>query len=84
MIPNDEVAGFVFECPDCLVGIGAVDVARPMQAVAEVRRYVEELGFRVIRVLAAGAAAHGPPALSGLSRLLRPRRTVPHPDRPYR
>ena len=51
MISNDEVAGFVGEYPDRLVGIGSVDIVRPMQAVAEVRRCVEELGFKGIRVL---------------------------------
>ena len=51
MISNDEVAGFVREYPDRLVGVGSVDISRPMQAVAEIRRCVEELGFRGIRVL---------------------------------
>ena len=51
MISNDEVAGFVNEYPDRLVGVGSVDISRPMQAVAEIRRFVEELGFRGIRVL---------------------------------
>lgn len=51
MISNDEVAGFVGEFPDRLIGIGSVDIARPMRAVAEVRRCVEHLGFKGIRVL---------------------------------
>ena len=51
MISNDEVAGFVAEYPDRLVGIGSVDIARPMRAVGEIRRCVEELGFKGIRVL---------------------------------
>ena len=51
MISNDEVAGFVAEAPERLVGIGSVDISRPMEAVREVRRCVEELGFRGIRVL---------------------------------
>ncbi len=51
MISNDEVAGFVAEAPDRLVGVGSVDISRPMAAVAEVRRCVEELGFKGIRVL---------------------------------
>ncbi len=51
MISNDEVAGFVAAYPDRFVGIGSVDISRPMQAVAEVRRCVEELGFKGIRVL---------------------------------
>ena len=51
MISNDEVAGFVSEFPDRLVGIGSANIARPMRAVAEIRRCVEELGFKGIRVL---------------------------------
>ena len=51
MISNDEVAGFVSSYPDRLVGVGSVDVSKPMEAVAEVRRCVRELGFKAIRVL---------------------------------
>ncbi|MEM7586105.1 MAG: amidohydrolase family protein, partial [Acidobacteriota bacterium] len=51
MISNDEVASFVSEFPDRLVGIGSVDISKPMQAVAEVKRCVNELGFKGIRVL---------------------------------
>jgi hypothetical protein len=51
MISNDEVAGFVAEAPDRLVGVGSVDISRPMQAVVEIRRCVTELGFKAIRVL---------------------------------
>ncbi|MEM7410133.1 MAG: amidohydrolase family protein [Myxococcota bacterium] len=51
MISNDEVAGFIAEAPDRFVGVGSVDISRPMDAVAEVRRCVEELGFKGIRVL---------------------------------
>lgn len=51
MISNDEVAGFVAQAPDRLVGIGSVDISKPMAAVREVRRCVQELGFKGIRVL---------------------------------
>jgi predicted TIM-barrel fold metal-dependent hydrolase len=51
MISNDEVAGFVAEAPDRLVGVGSVDISKPMEAVREVRRCVKELGFKAIRVL---------------------------------
>lgn len=51
LISNDEVASFVREAPDRLVGIGSVNIARPMEAVREIRRCVKELGFRGIRVL---------------------------------
>jgi len=51
MISNDEVAGFVAQYPERLVGVGSVDISKPMQAVREVKRCVEELGFKAIRVL---------------------------------
>lgn len=51
MISNDEVAEFVAAAPDRLVGIGSVDISKPMQAVAEIKRCVNELGFKGIRVL---------------------------------
>ena len=51
MISNDEVAEFVSEYPDRLVGVGSVDISKPMDAVAEVRRCVHDLGFKAIRVL---------------------------------
>lgn len=51
MISNNEVADFVAEAPDRLVGVGSVDISRPMEAVREVRRCVRELGFKAIRVL---------------------------------
>ncbi len=51
MISNDEVAAFVNEYPDRLMGVGSVDISKPMQAVAEIRRCITELGFKAIRVL---------------------------------
>ncbi|MEM6486528.1 MAG: amidohydrolase family protein [Pseudomonadota bacterium] len=51
MISNDEVAGFVAQAPDRFVGVGSVDISRPMEAVREIHRCVEELGFCAIRVL---------------------------------
>lgn len=51
LITNDEVAAFVAEAPDRLVGVGSVDISKPMEAVREIRRCVEELGFQAIRVL---------------------------------
>lgn len=51
LISNDEVAGFVAQAPDRLVGVGSVDISRPMEAVREVRRCITELGFKAIRVL---------------------------------
>jgi uncharacterized protein len=51
LISNDEVAGFVGQAPDRLVGVGSVNIRRPMDAVREIRRCVRELGFKGIRVL---------------------------------
>lgn len=51
MISNDEVAAFVAEAPHRLVGVGSVDISKPMPAVCEVRRCVREYGFKAIRVL---------------------------------
>ena len=52
MISNDDVAGFVAEAPDRLDRRRvSVDISRPMEAVREIHRCVEELGFVAIRVL---------------------------------
>jgi len=51
LISNEEVAGFVAEAPDRLVGVGSVDISRPMAAVAEIRRCVRDYDFKAIRVL---------------------------------
>lgn len=51
MISNDEVAEFVSQAPDRLIGVGSVDISKPMQAVREIRRCINELGFKAIRVL---------------------------------
>ncbi len=51
LIDNDEVAAFVREYPDRLVGVASVDLAQPMAAVRELRRAVRQLGFRALRLL---------------------------------
>lgn len=51
MISNDEVAGFVAQAPDRLIGVGSVDISKPMTAVREVRRCIQDLGFKAIRIL---------------------------------
>ncbi|WP_077147844.1 amidohydrolase family protein [Sphingopyxis sp. KK2] len=51
MISNEEVAEFVSEAPTRLVGVGSVDISRPMEAVREIRRSIRDLGFKAIRVL---------------------------------
>jgi predicted TIM-barrel fold metal-dependent hydrolase len=51
MISNDEVAGFVAQAPDRLVGVGSVDLSKPVPAIREIRRCIEVLRFKAIRVL---------------------------------
>jgi predicted TIM-barrel fold metal-dependent hydrolase len=51
IIPNDRVAEIVRAHPTRFAGIGSVDLARPMDAVRELRRCVRTLGFRGVRVL---------------------------------
>lgn len=51
LINNDEVAAFVAEAPERLVGVGSVDISKPARVLDEVRRCVEQLGFKAIRVL---------------------------------
>lgn len=51
MISNDEVAAFVAQSAGRLVGVGSVDIRKPVAAVREIRRCVLELGFKAIRVL---------------------------------
>jgi len=51
MISNDEVAGFVAQGMGRLVGVGSVDIRKPMAAVREIRRCIKQLGFKAIRIL---------------------------------
>lgn len=51
LLANDDVAALVAKSPHRLIGVAAVDLERPMEAVAELRRAVIELGFRAVRVL---------------------------------
>ena len=56
MISNDDVAALCAAHPDRFVGVASVDLMRPMAAVAELRRWVEEFGFRALRVRDLGQA----------------------------
>ena len=51
LIENDEIAGWVGEHPDRFAGLAAVNLARPMDAVRELRRCVTEHGFIGLRVI---------------------------------
>lgn len=51
MISNEDVAAAVAQAPDRFVGVASVDIRKPVEAVAELRRCVEELGFKALRVI---------------------------------
>ncbi len=51
LISNDEVAAWVQTHPDRFAGLAAVALDRPMEAVRELRRCVQELGFIGLRML---------------------------------
>ena len=51
LISNDEVAAFVKRYPERLIGVAAVDLCKPMEAVRELRRCVHEMGFRALRIV---------------------------------
>ncbi|WP_425826190.1 amidohydrolase family protein [Streptomyces fractus] len=51
LISNDEVAEFVAQSGGRLRGVAGADLTRPMTAVRELRRAVEELGFVGLRIV---------------------------------
>lgn len=51
MLSNEHVAHVVAQAPERLFGACSVDLARPMEAVRELRRCVKERGFRALRML---------------------------------
>jgi hypothetical protein len=51
LISNEEVAAFVRQYPERLIGVASVDLRRPVAAVRELRRAVKELGFRALRIV---------------------------------
>jgi uncharacterized protein len=51
LIGNEEVAGWAAQHPDRFAGLAAVNLAKPMAAVRELRRSIEDLGFRGLRVV---------------------------------
>lgn len=51
LISNDEVHALVQRHSDRFIGIGSVDISRPMEAVREARRCVRQLGFKGIRII---------------------------------
>jgi len=51
LISNEEVAGWVETHPGRFAGLACVDLNKPMEAVRELRRCVEDLGFKGLRVI---------------------------------
>ncbi|MFF4838292.1 amidohydrolase family protein [Streptomyces sp. NPDC001315] len=51
LISNDEVADFVARSDGRLRGVAGADLRRPVEAVRELRRAVEELGFVALRMV---------------------------------
>jgi len=51
LISNDTVASIVSQFPDRFVGVGSVDLFRPMEAIREIRRCINDLGFKGIRIV---------------------------------
>lgn len=48
---NDLIAEMVAEFPDRFVGVAAVNLEKPVEAVRELDRAVRQLGFRALRVI---------------------------------
>lgn len=85
LISNDEVAGWVQAHPARFGGVAPVDLRKPMQGVRELRRCVEELGFRAAGLaVAVGGGSDGPPLLPTVRGLRGARRPVLHAGRPHR
>ena len=51
MISNEQVHDLVSQSNGRLIGIGSVDITRPGEVMREIRRCVEQFGFKGIRVL---------------------------------
>lgn len=51
VISNDAVAAMVRQFPQRLVGVAAVNLEKPVEAVHELERAVKELGFKALRVV---------------------------------
>ncbi|MEN5092068.1 amidohydrolase family protein [Pseudomonas protegens] len=48
---NDEIAAYTRAFPERFVGVATVDLSRPVAAVAELDRAVNELGFKALRIV---------------------------------
>lgn len=51
LITNEEVAKFAAQSQGRLLGVASVDIKKPVDAVAELRRCQQELGFKALRIV---------------------------------
>ncbi|WP_299980444.1 amidohydrolase family protein [uncultured Pseudoteredinibacter sp.] len=51
LISNEEVADIVQKAPDRFVGVAGANLAKPMEAVRELRKWVSEYGFKALRIV---------------------------------
>src|SRR5258708_10870560 len=51
VVSNDAIAAFVRQFPERFVGVAAVNLEKPVEAVHEMERGVKELGFKALRVV---------------------------------
>ena len=51
LITNDQIAEFVRQYPERFVGVATVNLEKPVEAVQELERAVEVLGFKALRVV---------------------------------
>lgn len=51
LIPNELVYEFTQKYPERIYGVAAVDLSQPMKAVAELRKCVNEYGFKALRIV---------------------------------
>ena len=51
VVSNDTIATFVRQFPERFVGVAAVNLEKPIEAVHELERAVKELGFKALRVV---------------------------------
>jgi hypothetical protein len=51
IVSNEDVARFVQQFPDRFVGVAAINLEKPLEAVHQLRHTVKDLGFKAVRVL---------------------------------
>jgi predicted TIM-barrel fold metal-dependent hydrolase len=51
LISNDEVAALTDRFPDRLVGVASVNLFKPMEAIGELRRCINKLSFKALRIV---------------------------------